>query len=145
MERETLVQSVRLLGRSKCPDGGRDLLIWKVVRTGDDSFGSELVIGQCKAYKHSVNKSDVRDIRDTIENNNAVGFHLYVSSSITAPLADSLVKLKEKYKSDWWTEREIFHRLRQNSDIADRYTDILEVEQPNRSQLVSLIPGENTQ
>lgn len=132
MERENLVQSVRLLGKSNCPDGGRDLLIWKVARMSEDSFSSELVIGQCKAYKRSVNKSNVRDIRDTIENYNAVGFHLYVSSAITSPLADSLVKLKEKYKSDWWTEREIFQRLRQNSDIADRYTDILEIFENER-------------
>jgi len=40
---------------------------------------------------------------------------------------DHLCKLKEKRDVDWWTEREIFKKLRQNSFIADRYLDILEV------------------
>jgi hypothetical protein len=126
-EREELVQSVRLLGKSNCPDGGRDVLIWKTVRTGENSFGSKLIIGQCKAYNRSVNKRDVTDIRDTIENYDAAGFHLFVSSSVTASLIDNLIKLKERYESDWWTEREIFKRLRQHTDISERYLDIITI------------------
>jgi len=126
-EKEELVQRVRLIGKSRSPDGGRDLMIWKTVRTGHQSFGGKLIVGQCKAYNRSVNKADVTDIRDTIEHYDAVGFHLFVSSSLTVPLIDSLIKLKEKYESDWWAEREIFKRLRQRSDIADRYTDILDI------------------
>lgn len=99
-EREDLVQSVRLLGKSNCPDGGRDVLIWKTQRTGENSFGRKLIIGQCKAYKRSVNKRDVTDIRDTIENYDAAGFHLFVSSSVTVPLIDNLIKLNEHYESD---------------------------------------------
>ena len=126
-EREKFVQEVRLLGKSNCPDGGRDLLIWKAIRTGEASFGSRLIIGQCKAYNRSVNKKDVIDIRDTLDNYNATGFHLFVSSSVTAPLIDNLMKLRDIYESDWWTEREIFQRLRQHADIADRYNDIITV------------------
>ena len=127
-EREELVQSIRLLGRPNCPDGGRDLLIWKVERKDESSFGSKLIIGQCKAYKRSINKSDVTDIRDTIEHYDANGFYLFASSTLTVPLIDNLLKLREKYESDWWTEQEIFKKLRQHSDIADRYSDILKIE-----------------
>ena len=126
-EREEFVQSVRLLGKSNCPDGGRDLLIWKATRMGETSFGGRLIIGQCKAYKKSVNKKDVADIRDTLDNYDAVGFHLFVSSSLTAPLIDNLIKLRNNYESDWWTRREIFQRLRRYPDIADRYNDIIAV------------------
>lgn len=126
-EQEEFVQTVRLLGKSNCPDGGRDLLIWKARRTGETSFGSRLTIGQCKAYSRSVNKKDVADIRDTLDNYDAVGFHLFASSSVTAPLIDNLIKLRKNYESDWWTEREIFQKLRQQPDIADRYSDIVSV------------------
>ncbi len=87
-----------------------------------------MLIGQCKAYEKSVNKSHVRDIRDTLDYYNANGFFLAVTSSITAQLIDHLCKLKEKRDVDWWTEREIFKKLRQHSYIADRYLDILEAE-----------------
>ena len=134
-EREEQVQNVRLLGRSNCPDGGRDLLIWKIERKSESSFGSKLIIGQCKAYSRSINKSDVTDIRDTIEHYDATGFYLFTSSSLTVPLIDNLVKLKEKYETDWWTEREIFKKLRQHSDVADRYSDILEVDEVSFSSV----------
>ena len=126
-EKEDLVQSVRLLGRSNCPDGGRDILIWKAMRTGEVSYGSKLIIGQCKAYKHSVNKKHVTDIRDTIENYDAHGFHLFASSVLTVPLIDNLLKLRERFDSDWWTEREIFQRLRQHPELVIRYSDIVSV------------------
>ncbi|TCK89114.1 restriction endonuclease [Natranaerovirga hydrolytica] len=134
-EREELVQNIKLLGRSNCPDGGRDLLIWKIERKGESSFGSKLIIGQCKAYNRSINKSDVTDIRDTIEHYDATGFYLFTSSALTVPLIDNLVKLKEKYESDWWTEREIFKKLRQHSDVADRYSDILEIDEVSSSSM----------
>jgi len=126
-EKEDLVQSVRLLGRSNCPDGGRDILIWKAMRTSEVSYGSKLIIGQCKAYKHSVNKKHVTDIRDTIENYDAQGFHLFASSVLTVPLIDNLLKLRERFDSDWWTEREIFQRLRQHPELVIRYSDIVSV------------------
>lgn len=126
-EKEHLVSNVRLMGKSNCPDGGRDLLIWKLVRGDNETFTTSLTIGQCKAYQRSVNKRDVTDIRDTIENYSASGFHLFVSSGLTAPLIDNLLNLRQCFESDWWTEREIFQRLRQHSDVADRYSDILEV------------------
>ena len=126
-EREAFVQSVRILGRPTCPDGGRDLMIRKAERVGENSYGTKLIIGQCKANKKSVGKRDITDIRDTIEHYDATGFYVFAATSLTAPLIDNLTKLKERYDIDWWTEREIFSRLRQHSDIADRYADIVAV------------------
>jgi len=118
---------VRLVGRPNCPDGGRDILIWKRERKGEASFYKRLIIGQCKAYKRSISKSNVTDIRDMIDFYDASGFFLFVSSTLTANLVDHLVKLNEKFSVCWWTEREIFKKLRQHSNIADRYTDILDI------------------
>lgn len=128
LESEPRVCKVRLMGKSNNSDGGRDILIYKM------DFNSEpqndkmyLVIGQCKAYKHSVNKSHVTDIRDMLENYNAYGFVLAVASELTVPLIDNLNKLSERYEVDWWTEREIFAKLRRNYHLIERYKDIVEV------------------
>lgn len=128
LEIDVMVQNVRIVGNANNADGGRDLLIYKRVMYNEASYGISLLIGQCKAYEKSVNKTHVRDIRDTIELYNANGFFLAVTSVVTAQLIDHLCKLKESRDVDWWTEREIFNKLRQNSYIADRYLDILEIE-----------------
>ena len=125
-ETEPMVERIRLVGKPNCPDGGRDLLIWKLEEGANNSFSRKLIIGQCKAYNRSIGKSDVRDIRDMLEHYNALGFALFSSSSLTTPLIDNLLKLEESFDVDWWTQKEIFKKLRQNSFIADRYTDILD-------------------
>lgn len=111
---------IRLAGDANNADGGRDILIYNP----DDT----LHICQCKAYQRNVGKSDVQDIRDTIEFHGATGFHLMVSSRITSPLIKHLELLKPKYAVDWWSEREIFNYLRRYPYIADRYRDILEIK-----------------
>lgn len=127
LETDIRIDRVRLVGKSNNPDGGRDLIIYKLRRDNEGKYIQKLIIGQCKAYKKSVNKSHILDIRDTLEHYNAEGFFVAVTSSITAPLIDHLCKLKEKKDVDWWTEREIFKKLRQNSYILDKYLDIIEV------------------
>ena len=133
IETEDMIEKVRLVGKPNCPDGGRDLLIWKWYESGKKYMKTRSIIGQCKAYKRSIRKSDVTDIRDMLENYDAAGFYLFTSSVLTAPLIDHLQKLRKKFDVDWWTEKEIFKKLRENSFIANRYTDILEiVDQPKK-------------
>ena len=122
------VEKVRTMGHSNNADGGRDLLIYKRKMGEDKNESIYLVIGQCKAYKNSVNKSHVNDIRDTVENFKAEGFFLAVTSNLTVPLIDNLCNLESKMEVDWWTQREIFKMLRCNSYIAERYLDILEIK-----------------
>lgn len=128
VETENMIQSVRLVGKVNNPDRKRDLLIYKNYMKEEGAYFTALIIGQCKAYEKSVRKSHVTDIRDTIEFNNADGYFLAVTSNMTTELIDHLIKLKENRDIDWWTEREIFKKLRQNSYIADRYLDILSIE-----------------
>lgn len=114
---------VRLAGNANNADGGRDILIY----TSDET----LYICQCKAYQKSVGKSNVNDIRDTIEFHGATGFFLMVSSTVTAPLINHLESLRQKYKIDWWTEREIFKLLRRYPLLAESYKDILDIKEIN--------------
>lgn len=127
IETDIKVNKVRLLGKSNNSDGGRDILIYKRI-LGEQGYNSNyLVIGQCKAYKNSVNKAQVTDIRDMIEHYGANGFFLAVTSNITVPLIDVLCKLGEKYEVDWWTQREIFSLLRKNFYLVERYSDLVEI------------------
>ena len=127
IETDIKVNKVRLLGKSNNSDGGRDILIYKRI-LGEQGYNSNyLVIGQCKAYKNSVNKAHVTDIRDMIEHYGANGFFLAVTSNITVPLIDVLCKLGEKYEVDWWTQREIFSLLRKNFYLVERYSDLVEI------------------
>lgn len=111
---------IRLAGNANNADGGRDVLIYNSDET--------LYICQCKAYQKSVGKSDVKDIRDTIEFHGATGFFLMVSSTVTSPLIKHLELLRQKYKIEWWTEREIFKLLRRYPLLAEQYKDILEIK-----------------
>ncbi len=113
---------VRLVGKTNNADGGRDILVYE--RINDEG---KLTIVQCKAYKNSVNKHHVMDIRDTIEHYDASGFFLATSSNITTQLNDYLIKLKNKFEIDWWTEREIFMLLKQYPIIVNEYEDLLTI------------------
>lgn len=120
IERRCPDSTVRLVGGTNNPDGGRDIII----RRGQGQK-RKLTICQCKAYQRSVNKSHVRDIRDTLDYYAATGFFLAVASDITTPLIDHLTSLSKKYDVDWWTGREIFKALQQYPVIANQYNDIV--------------------
>ncbi len=111
---------VRLVGRTNNPDGGRDIIIRR-----QQGKNRKLTICQCKAYQRSINKTHVKDIRDTLDYYEATGFLLAVTSDVTAPLIDHLTSLSKKYDVDWWTGREIFKALRQYPVIAEQYKDIV--------------------
>ena len=114
--------TVRLVGRTNNPDGGRDIIIRR--KEGENR---KLTICQCKAYQNSANKSHVTDIRDTLDYYEATGFLLAVTSDITAPLIDHLTSLEKKYDVDWWTRRELFKIMRQYPSLVNAYQDIIKV------------------
>ena len=135
VKREPGVQRARIVSASSEPDGGRDILCeWRTPPTLDETVEDgkspsvlRKVIIQCKAYKRSVNKSNVQDIRDTVEHYNASGYFLAVSSHLTTPLTDHLDGLRQRGQIwvDWWTRSEIEERLVQHQDVALKYPDIV--------------------
>lgn len=134
LNQESNVVRTRKVGSSREGDGGRDIeieIIQPELLTRENIGLTKpiKVIGQCKAYKNSVNKSNVKDIRDTLDFYNSQGYFLAVSSQITVPLHDYLNSLKEKYNLyvDWWNKSEIEDRLRIHTDIALRYPDIVTI------------------
>jgi hypothetical protein len=117
---------IHKVGSTREGDGNRDLqalVTW--IEKG--KVKTDKVIIQCKAYQKSVGKSDIKDIRDTIENYTAKGFMVIASSRITVPLQDHLENLQSQkdYYIDWWNREDIEIRLRQHPEVLNRYSDIV--------------------
>lgn len=135
LTREAGVQRVRKAGHSRDADRSCDLLVdWLTPPAPGSSVPEHVapnvlrrVIVQVKASARSVNKAKVQDIRDTIEDHQAQGYFLAVSSQLTSDLTAHLERLRSQgpYWADWWNRSEIEERLNTNPDIADRFSDIV--------------------
>lgn len=124
------VTDVREVGSSNEGDGGRDLEISYIDLDFQQVYGvykKIKIIIQCKAYQSSVGKGNVRDIRDTLDNYQAQGYWLIVSSSITTFLYNYLDTLKERdgYWIKCWTRDELEDYFRGNVRLLDEFQDII--------------------
>jgi hypothetical protein len=135
LEREPNVTRVRKLAHTRERDKGADLIAeWVVPKDslspGEDPYMTIKVIVQCKAYKNGVGKSDVQDIRDTVEHRDYDGYFLATSSYTKASLSEHLDKLRTKKQLwvDWWTSAEIEERLKKHEDLISKYRSILKFE-----------------
>lgn len=126
---------IRKVGSTRDRDRGRDLLCeWSTpLSSGEAAVEGETpirrrsLVVQCKVRKRAVSKSDVPDLYDTIRFHEADGFFLAVSSHLTAPLVETLEKLRRTYDlyADWWGKHEIEERLRRMPAVAARYSDLV--------------------
>jgi len=132
LERESNVNMVRKPAPVNQGDKGRDLLIeWHVINPGAISKVSPptsliKVVGQCKASNSAVGKDKVRDIRDTVETHNALGYFLAVSTQITSPLTEKLESLSAKgIWVHWWNREDIELRLSKNEDLIPLFPKVV--------------------
>ena len=139
LRREPGVIRANPIGTTNDRDGGRDIIIKRKVpnlhqsemskTTSDKTLGTRTlsIIVQVKSRSRTIGKSDVQDIRDILEHNEADGFMLIAHPRISAPLVDHLDKLRNKYSpyTDWWEVRDIEDRLRHHPDIAKRYPNLV--------------------
>jgi hypothetical protein len=125
---------VRSAGPTYDRDRGRDLLANWVrpeptgnVPEGASPTSTVSVVVQCKARSRTVGKSDVRDVRDTIDRHDAGGYFLAVSTELSADLVDYLERLRTRADAfvNWWTRAEVEDELRRNPEVATRYRDIV--------------------
>ncbi|MDJ0554136.1 MAG: restriction endonuclease [Microcoleaceae cyanobacterium MO_207.B10] len=127
----------RKVGRSRAADGGRDILVdwylrpapWQRIAPEESPLTKRRVIVQCKAHSSSVSLSDVGDIPVVLDLHDSDGFLLVASTDLTPQLIDYLTRVpsQRKFWADWWTIPEIEQRLRANSEIAYRYTDLFDI------------------
>ena len=137
LSKEKYISRVRKAGPTNQPDNGLDLIIEyidfdnKKYNDNESPFEIKKIIGQCKAYKGTVGKSDVRDIRDTLDYYDADGYWLFVSSQISIHLSEYLQKLRDKndFLIDWWNRAEIEESLKNYPEIIDKYKDIFIAKQ----------------
>lgn len=133
LDREPGVVRCRRAGPTREPDDKRDLIAEWVVPPTDPKAAEAppsrpvRVVVQCKAYRKSVGKADVTDLRDTVEHHDAAGYFLAVSSELSGRLIAQLERLRNQRKwfVDWWTRQEIEQRLRRHPDITSRYSQVV--------------------
>ncbi len=144
LERDNKVKRVRICAPTNQGDKGRDLIIdWEIVTKSQPFNGATppsqilRIVGQCKASSRSIGKNKVQDIRDTVEQHDANGFFLAVSTQITNPLTETLEKLSQnKLWTDWWNRDDIEFRLNQNQDIVYKFDKVLKMK--NTVKFVSI-------
>ena len=154
LKREPGVMWAKPVGTTYDRDGGRDILIERLVPrphknskdTGRESSKGEAesyigmdnirTIVQVKSRKKAVGKSEVMDIRDTIEHHQVDGYLLIVHPRITADLHNHLEALRNRTRTsvDWWEDHDLEDRLRCHPDIIGRYPNLLESCDPKFSK-----------
>ena len=135
LEREPGVKWVRKVSHTNEQDGGRDLIAeWRTMAMPHEindknaiPFKTRKIIIQCKASNDGIGKSNVTDIRDTVEHSEYDGYFLAVSSYTKRSLTDALDKIKTDGKIwvDWWTRDEIEKRLIWHVDLLQKYPMII--------------------
>ena len=139
LEGEPGFEWIRLTGHTFEGDAGRDMIAnWitppghgqsVIDREDDRAVHSRKLVVEVKARRGAVGKSDVRDVRDTLERHRAEGFFLAAVPRLSSSLIRYLETLPEQgYWVDWWSRVEIEERLRRRPHIATRFNDVVRLK-----------------
>lgn len=145
LEAEPGMQHVREVGSVHDRDGGRDFIAeWYVAPDRGDR--AELLRGettpnpmriwrvlvQVKVRRAAVNKTDVIDIRDTMEHHECDGYLLVAFPRITAPLCEHLDRFRARSNGlrwvNWWERPHIEERLRRQSHLLPQFPDVVKLD-----------------
>lgn len=134
LSEESGLEWVRAAGPSFERDQGRDLIAEWVTPPGlpggdvhyETAVRRRKVIVQVKSRKKTVGKSDVQDVRDTIERHNADGFLLVAHPGWSNDLFNYCEGLAQKgIWVDVWGPSHLEERLRARPYIAERFADLV--------------------
>lgn len=146
IRREPGVVRAKPVGTTYDRDGGRDILIDLKIpiphkssdenrkkdkkKTGFEGTKVIRAIAQVKSRSKSVGKSDVQDIRDTLEHHKAEGFLLIAFPQTSSALVDHLDNLRRTSNpyTEWWETSDIEAKLRRHPDIAKCYPNLVTIE-----------------
>ncbi|MBG6162812.1 hypothetical protein IWQ54_002475 [Labrenzia sp. EL_195] len=137
LEDEPGLQWVRATGPTNERDQGRDMVVvWltppgigpHVLGKGDVAPArTRRIVVQVKSRGKSVGKTDVRDVRDTIERHGADGFLLVAFPGWSNDLFNYLEGLAEK--GPWvnlWGPSQLEERLRRRPHVCKRFPDVVQ-------------------
>lgn len=143
--RERGMHRLRQVGATREGDDGRDFMAdWSLtpftgpvvgVSKGEVPLNMRMeVLIQVKLRKRGVSRSDVPNLRDTLEHYDCAGLLVVAFPRVTTQLFDHLREMRRRgqFWVDWWGKPEIEHRLRRNSDLAARYSDVVRLERAVR-------------
>ena len=113
---------VHPIGKTNATDGGRDIIANEIVK---GAFGDEkrLWIFQCKHSKKSLDRKDVAEIGDLLEENNAQRYGLFCSNDLSSS-AINRIQAKNRYLNGcihYWGKIEMQSLLNQYPNIVSRY------------------------
>jgi hypothetical protein len=133
---ESGVVRVRSAGPHTERDQGRDLIAdWvQIVDAATDppKLPTKRILVQVKSRGRTIGKSDVRDVRDTIERHSADGFLLIGYPKFSGDLINYLETLRQRgHCIDWWSREQLEERLRSNLNIVARYPEIVRYYPPS--------------
>jgi Restriction endonuclease len=138
LERSGQVSWIRRVGATTERDRGRDFVAEWVTATSAEELPQGVspqvripVVVQCKAVGRAVNVGDVPAIIGIVEEHQAHGYFLAVSTRLTAPLVDRLTALRQRGHFevvDWWGRAEIERELRNAPDLLARFADVVRPE-----------------
>ncbi len=113
--------NVHPVGKTNAADGGKDILATEEYKT---LIGTEQRkwVWQCKHSKKSLNRKDVSEINDILEENDASAYGLFCTNSLTPDLINRL-ELKKSSKTiiAYYGLTELKTLLSQHPDIISKY------------------------
>ncbi len=112
---------VHPVGKSNASDGGKDILASEEYRT-ITGIENRKWIWQCKHSKKSLNRKDVSEISDLLQENNASAYGLLCSSSLTPDLINRLeLKKSAEVRIAYYGTTELNTLLSQYPDLLAKY------------------------
>jgi Restriction endonuclease. len=113
--------NIHQVGKTNSPDGGKDIIADEEYKT---MVGTETRkwLWQCKHSKKSLNRKDISEIGDLLQENNAQAYGLFCSNSIT-PDAINRLELKKdgKCKIAYYGITELTTMLTKYPDLLAKY------------------------
>jgi hypothetical protein len=114
--------NVHPVGKTNAPDGGRDIFAEEQVQS---LFGLEkrLWIFQCKHSKQSINRKDVSEINELLEENQADKYGLFCSNYLTSDAIDRIRDKNNKYGDiiRYWGKNELEIELAKYPNLIYKY------------------------
>ena len=115
-------QDVKLMGKTNAPDGGIDIMANK---ENNKLFKTERCkwIFQCKHSKKSLDRKEIYEIGDLIEEHNAQGYGLFCSNNLTPLVIARLENKKERLGGNvvYYSKAEMTVLIEKHPNLAVKY------------------------
>ena len=117
-------QDVKRIGATNAPDGGKDVLAYEEYKTLFNTERRKWIF-QCKHSKKSLDRKEISEIDDLMEENNAQCYGLFCSNIITPDTVNRLENKKARLKGfqviQYYGKTEISVMVEKYPDLVNKY------------------------